>query len=139
MQSSYPAEPLVAAAAIANRAAIESAAASGKRHMLVLNITGLEASGSFAAHMNDEDHSVPAVASGPGDTFPRDVSHVWNRYDVAQVIPVIVVDLSRPFTGIMVCRLPWVAPAAQKAFCAHCGATSGPCAGTAATAPPTCR
>jgi len=139
MFSSYPLEPLVAAAATQYRAEIEAAAREERRHILVLDVTGLERTGAFTAHLNAEDHSVAALARDPADTFPRDVTHVWNNYDRDQVVPIIIVDLSRPFTGIIVGDLPWISAADRKPRCAHCGSTAGPCVGTAITATPTCR
>jgi hypothetical protein len=114
----------------AHRSTIEQHNAQGIRSILVLNVSTNEC----ASYINTDDHTVPTK----DDTFGWDVSHIWNRYDMTQAIPIIAVDLTQPLTGVLVGRLPWVTKERQIPVCGYCGTTEGPCAGTSSPSPRTC-
>jgi hypothetical protein len=121
---------LVVEATKTHRSTIEQRNTQGIRSILVLDVSRDQCE----SYIETDDHTFPIK----DDTFGRDVSRIWNRYDMTQVIPVITVDITLPLTGVLVARLPWVTKERQLPVCDYCGTTEGPCAGTSISSPRTC-
>jgi hypothetical protein len=115
---------------IAHRAGIERACTQGVRHVLVIDDTN----NPMKTYLDVANQ----MATYPHKEFAQDVSRMQRRYNAAQVIPVVHVNTKHQTLTPMIRRLPWVVLKRQKAFCAHCGSTSLPCAGTARTSPRIC-
>jgi hypothetical protein len=56
---------------------------------------------------------------GGDEPFSRDVQRVWNNYEIGSVVPLVMVRIQPPFTGLKIYALPWAD--LNKKWCSLCG------------------
>ncbi len=120
------------AAADKFRARLEESAQTGARFVLVAEVGEASPGGFLSLRVRLDPPAASLEAARESPDFAAALALALARYDPARVIPIVVVDVAAPLTGLRIVGLPWVSAAADHGCCEACGCSRPP----PASAPP---